>query len=284
MQTYAKDKNDNRIFVELADKGTDYFCFECHERVRARGGFLTKLHFYHINPQGMCRHVGKSSEHIAVQCFIQNQLGIESCEQEVYFGKIQRIGDLAWHPRKIIFEIQCSPITADEIDKRNRDYESLGWSVIWILHDKTFNQRRASFSEYWLANHCHYFTNIGHDGGSIYDLASIISKGKRVIFGQQTIDITAIQEHSVCNDAYFLQHKRLLLPNFLQKRVESWQYFVRNDFLFQALEDISNIQILRQKEEKFLKPQKEPREVFSLGKQIGGFFKNIWLRLLKKAI
>ena len=49
-----------------------------------------------------------------------------------------------------MFEIQCSPITAREIEERNSDYQSLGYQVIWILHDSLYNKGRLTAAEYFL--------------------------------------------------------------------------------------------------------------------------------------
>jgi competence protein CoiA len=82
-----------------------------------------------------------------------------------------RFADVAWPEMKIIFEIQCSPISPKEVAKRIDDYQSFGYRVIWILHQKTFNKRLVARSEMYLRTHrMALFTNITIAGqGSIYD-------------------------------------------------------------------------------------------------------------------
>jgi hypothetical protein len=79
--------------------------------------------------------------------------------------------DVAWLKMGLIFEIQCSSIRVQEVEKRIKDYNSFGYQVVWILHQKLFNQRFLSPSELYLREKgiC-YFTNITIDKqGIIYD-------------------------------------------------------------------------------------------------------------------
>ncbi|MEM8728221.1 MAG: competence protein CoiA family protein, partial [Chlamydiota bacterium] len=63
---------------------------------------------------------------------------------EKSFPEIHRIADVVYPPKKIIYEIQYSPITLKEVQQRNRDYATLGYTVIWILHDRHFNRKILS--------------------------------------------------------------------------------------------------------------------------------------------
>lgn len=79
--------------------------------------------------------------------------------------------DIAWPKMHIVFEIQCSPISLKEVVRRINDYESFGYQVIWILHQKTFNKRILSRSEIYLRTHkMALFTNITiGEQGQIYN-------------------------------------------------------------------------------------------------------------------
>ena len=182
MQVYAVDRDNKRIFIEAAERGIDYFCLECREKVRLRGGPHVQLHFYHLLGESACRLNGKSEEHIALQREIVNSCGEGEgkgkggCQEEVLFPEIGRIADVVWYEKKIIFEVQCSPISAQEVRERNRDYQRVGFDVVWILHDKTFNKRKVTAAEATLEKHTHYFAY----ETTIYDVCDVRHQGRRV--------------------------------------------------------------------------------------------------------
>ncbi len=170
MQLYAKELNASVIHARFAQKKRDYTCLECDQPLRVRGGPHRQTHFYHIDPPLTCRQHQKGAAHIQVQLYFLKTLPSEDCQLEKPFPAIGRIADVAWVSRKIVFEIQYSPISLEEVIERNRDYESVGWHVVWILHDKRYNQYKLSPAERALRNSPHYFTNIDALGnGIIYD-------------------------------------------------------------------------------------------------------------------
>jgi hypothetical protein len=59
-------------------------------------------------------------------------------QKERPFPDLCRIADLVWEERKLIFEIQCSPILRQEAEKRVRDYAMKGYTVIWLVIDRSF--------------------------------------------------------------------------------------------------------------------------------------------------
>src|SRR5437879_13025188 len=116
MQIYAlKDKHS--IFVAEAIKGKDYLCPECQRVVRLRGGNLRQKHFYHHH-KGSCRQGNKSLTHLALQWHLIDLLPKGEALMERAFPEIGRITDVCWEKRKIVFEIQCSPITEEKAKRR----------------------------------------------------------------------------------------------------------------------------------------------------------------------
>lgn len=170
MQLFAYDAFQKSVLASSAQRQTDYRCIECGGVVRVRGGHHRRQHYYHLYPSHGCRSSGKSMHHLQVQWWIQSQLPKEECLLEKPFPAINRIADVSWESKKIIFEVQCSGISAEEIANRNQDYGQLGYQVIWILHDKKYNKYRQTQAEAFLRNLPHYFTNIDIDGnGTVYD-------------------------------------------------------------------------------------------------------------------
>lgn len=181
MQLYALNRSGEVVGAGASERAEDYFCLECAATVRLRSGPHRQAHFFHLAGVAHCRQNGKSLEHLEVQRFLQEQLGEECCHLEFRFPAINRIADVVWEPQRIVFEVQCSPITSEEIVARNRDYESLGYRVIWLLHERQFNRSRVSAAEMALRHRPFYFTNMDADGfGGFYDQFDVIESGWRV--------------------------------------------------------------------------------------------------------
>ncbi|MBA3285957.1 MAG: hypothetical protein H0U27_12990, partial [Nitrosopumilus sp.] len=127
MQLYAFDIESKLISAKNALRQIDYFCPECKGYLRLRGGLHRQDHFYHSDFTPTCRQSVKSAEHLHTQLYILSQLPEKKCFMERRFPEINRIADICWESKKIIFEIQCSPISVEEIQERNRDYQSAGF-------------------------------------------------------------------------------------------------------------------------------------------------------------
>lgn len=90
--------------------------------------------------------------------------------------------DVAWLEKKIVFEIQTSQIAVEKAANRINDYTKMGYTVVWILHDKLFNKKWLSTTEQFLRGEIAYFTNISATGhGIIYDQFEILKMRKRVL-------------------------------------------------------------------------------------------------------
>lgn len=164
MQLYANHQDGQLFSAWEAQKKIDYVCLECGGKVRLRGGNRRHLHFYHTNATRDCRQNGKSLVHLQIQKRLLEDLGSGSCYLERHFPEIRRIADVCWEEEKVIFEVQCSSIDQAEIEARNHDYASLGYTVVWVFHQKRFKE--VGFLE----PSPFYFTDINEDGeGMIYD-------------------------------------------------------------------------------------------------------------------
>ncbi len=169
MQFFALTAEEEVVEASLAERKKDYICMECKGLVRVRQGELRRSHFYHYKESLGCRQAGKSLEHLQTQLFLKEFIeGV--IELEKAFPSISRIADAVHEEKKIIFEVQCSPILAQEVKERNADYGRLGYQVIWILHDKRYGANRMSSAEHFLQRSPHYYTDIDCNGkGCIYD-------------------------------------------------------------------------------------------------------------------
>lgn len=184
MQLYALDGTEGPILATNAERQKSYRCPECAGVLRVRGGSHRQAHFYHLRVPPNCSQHKKGLPHIYTQLLAHQLLPPGECILEKSFPEIGRIADVAWEKKKIIFEIQCSPISLTEVQERCRDYESLGFRVIWVLHEKRFNKRKRGSVEAFLRNCPCYFTNMNEAGkGIIYDCFEICRGARRVYQG-----------------------------------------------------------------------------------------------------
>lgn len=180
MQLYALDSDQEFVHARRAFKQINYFCLECGQILRLRGGPQRKPHFYHYEPDIFCRHHQKGEIHLNIQSYLYDQLPAGDCQLERPFPSIGRIADVAWLSEQIVFEIQFSPISYEEVLARNHSYEQAGWKTVWILHDRRFNQARLSGAEMALDSSPHFFCNMDERGeGVIYDQFDIREQGFR---------------------------------------------------------------------------------------------------------
>lgn len=207
MQIYAFDLERLPVRANNAEKQKDYFCIECGSVVRLRGGEQRQLHYFHLASES-CKLNEKSLTHLAVQLFLEEKIG--KVELERRFPEIGRIADVVWEEKKIIFEVQCSGITEGEMLSRIKDYDSLGYSVVWILHEKQFSYPSSLISS-------HYYTNIDFDKpGMIYDKYEA-----RVLAIDPAAPYRLFRE--IPGRSFFIR--------FLNARLKNWRFFFKGDFV-----------------------------------------------------
>ncbi|MFI5333689.1 MAG: competence protein CoiA [Chlamydiales bacterium] len=183
MQFYAL-KDNLPTLASHAEKQKDYHCPECKSVVRVRSGPERQPHFYHLAHSSHCRLHQKSATHLQAQLAIMRLLPPGESTMERQFPEISRIADLAWEKKKIVFEIQCSPISLDEASQRCSDYQKAGFSVIWILHVRRFNRRKIGAAENFLRKIGAYYTNFDEKGyGEIFDQFEICRGARRIFCG-----------------------------------------------------------------------------------------------------
>jgi competence protein CoiA len=227
MQSYAHDDTLTLIFAPYAKKHHNYQCIECAQPVRLRKGLHRQAHYYHTQPNQACRQHAKGMPHLMLQDHLKTILPEGEVELECPFPTINRIADVAWHSQRLIYEIQCSPISKEEIQLRNQNYASVGYQVIWIFHDHRYNQYRLSAAEQFMQDYPHYFSNMNADGeGKIYDQLSLIVNGKRMKrLPPLTIDLSLPQ----LLDVHLRRQSKL--PFILHRRQKNWSLSFAGDIL-----------------------------------------------------
>lgn len=238
MQLFALNQQQHLVSVELAKRRENYLCPECACALRVRGGAKRQKHFYHLHPNPSCRQNGKSLVHLLLQKHLQQLIGPQDCSLEKPFKLINRIADFVWHSKKIVFEIQCSPLPAHEVEARNKDYLSMGYQVVWILHEKNFNKSFASSAELFLRNHPFYYTNIDEHGfGLIYDQFHLYDNAQKCYCIKPfPINLSKVIALPQLHEGY--------LPAFLKERLKKWSFYFEGDLIDLALQNKAPSELL----------------------------------------
>jgi competence protein CoiA len=228
MQWIALDENRHPITACRALKQTRYACPECSGFVQLRSGPHRKAHFYHMRAASLCAQHKKTEEHFGLQLLLASRIPDNKAQIERAFPEIGRIADVAWETRKIVFEIQCSPISLQEVQTRCLDYCSIGWDILWILSDKRFNKKRLGAAEAFLRLQTSYYSH--WDEKLLYDQREVlhhfhrIYKSPRVAINPVELAAHSPQDTPAC-----------ALPPSLQQRWDSWKWRADKDILSQIL-------------------------------------------------
>lgn len=227
MQIYALNEKNERISSGEAEKKRDFYCIECGYKVRLRGGFQKRLHFFHVEKTPHCKLAERSELHLAVQNHFNTLFKNEGCVLERRFSQIQRVADICIESRKWIFEIQCSPISLNELVKRSHQYQSMGYTIFWILHEKSFLQDKQTEVERYLRFRPHFYTDINEEGkGTIFDAHLHIERGRQTILKKSEINLKKFTP--------FATKPNSPLP-WVRARMALWPGYFENDCLFEEL-------------------------------------------------
>lgn len=258
VQLYAYDEGGQEVIAHQALPQHKHFCRECHKEVRVRSGPFIRHHFFHLKSGTPCRLRERSPTHLEIQEKFLRLLPAGEVVLEKRFHAVNRIADVVWDAEKLIFEIQVSFITAAEVEARSKVYRSLGYEIVWILHETRFNNYRVTAAEHVLLDQPHYYTNINAQGeGHFYDQFSYHLGGKRAArLFRRPIKVACplrtftlphlpptVKQHrqnwkisfqgDICNTAHFL-------PRHLEKAHELETYMMRPKAAFSLLKKIKD--------------------------------------------
>lgn len=199
MALYAVDEED-LLYAGDADPKKTYWCLDCFGPVKRRRGKHHFYHFYHLRSAPTCRLYSKSEDHLLAQLQLQKSFPEGIIEIERPFLKINRVADACWEAEKVVFEIQCSPLTEKEGEMRIKDYRSVGYEVVWLLDDKRYNRRKARPAEEFLRKHSTYYLSIQkglyskhYDQFEIFSEKRRVKKGKPLFLDLKKIKAAPIQ-------------------------------------------------------------------------------------------
>jgi len=239
----AIDERGNIIPAKAAIKQKNYRCRQCDATLRLRGGHRRQLHFYHLSLNHNCPACNKSEQHMAVQQYLMEKLPFNESALEWQRPEIGRIADVAWIHQSLVFEVQCSHMSVQELQERNHDWQSIGFEVIWILHDMRYNKKMLHPIEETLQGKTFYYTNIDANGfGSVYDQYELCEGRYRRILVQKTIEEFTPQKTATN-----------FVPSLVKKRIEEHCPIFTDDIAGRCLNDKSFARQLIEAENKLLK-------------------------------
>lgn len=218
-------EEERLVFCRDGIKGKSYVCPKCRGILRIKEGPLRRKHFFHLNHHSSCFSSNKSWIHALMQYQLFCSLPAGEGEIEKRFPSIERISDVAWTKKNLLFEIQCSPISLQEVLERNRDYQTLDMQVVWILRDGLFNRRYLSAAESFLRTRVSYFFHVDFKGkGVIYDQREVLQSFRRL---RRSFPLPV----AIDQPQLFSSRCMSDLPSSLQKKGEQASFFFRGDVI-----------------------------------------------------
>jgi len=141
---YALNDQNEKINASKAEKGKSYYCpnLECPNReLIIKKGKIRIPHFAHRSLRD-CSSEPESEEHILCKTYFQTLLNLDKQFVE-YYGIEGVRPDVLYD--QFALEIQCSPITVNEVSRRNNIYEKNGLRAIWIFLEDEFIIKKENF-------------------------------------------------------------------------------------------------------------------------------------------
>jgi competence protein CoiA len=171
---------------------------------------------------------------------------IPQLEIERPFRSILRIADLCWEERKLVLEIQCSPISSYEAEARKRDYSQEGYDLVWLLDDRLFNKKRLKVAEERIRKGSAYFISLHRS--AIYDQFEFIVDETRLAKGAPLpVDLS-----------HPIEAAKQQLPLRQLKERKTNRYFP-GDLYDRAIKNSAFLKRLVEYEETLLKPLRKDR-------------------------
>lgn len=137
---FAFDENRQKVNVNNATKDHQYFCPICGEclSIRAMDSLAMKAHFAHKRGT-MCDDWDHDMSEW--HCTWQEKFPEEYREVVVENNGVKHRADILIN--NTVIEFQHSPITAEELKRRNDFYLSCGYNIVWVFDATNQIQNRA---------------------------------------------------------------------------------------------------------------------------------------------
>lgn len=118
-----------------AVKGEHYYCPACEGPVVFKPGRTVTPHFAHL-AQSDCEYAeGESAAHLAMKATMARMFSESAVRLEVPMLPGHR-ADLVVPAARVVIECQASKIQAAEWERRTRNYNRMGYAVLWVWDRK----------------------------------------------------------------------------------------------------------------------------------------------------
>ncbi|MBM7705224.1 competence CoiA-like predicted nuclease [Chryseomicrobium aureum] len=128
----------------------EYYCPECEQRLTLKRGSVKVAHFAHdVSCTNSAASQRETQNHLTGKSLIYSALRthFHDVHLEFYIPTIVQRADVCLQsPIPMIFEFQCSKISAEQLQLRTAGYLSLGYQCRWILHADFLPKNLTDFS------------------------------------------------------------------------------------------------------------------------------------------
>ena len=146
----ANDTSGNRVYADLAEKGENFFCQHCFEKVQLKRGPVRRAHFAHFKDSNCVYERNpnyKSEWHIRMQEYFPRET------REVRFidektGE-KHIADIYIKDCETVLEFQHSPISEEEFLSRTKFHCNHGRRIVWLF-DESSSAKNRPFGKFRL--------------------------------------------------------------------------------------------------------------------------------------
>lgn len=136
----ARDANGTRWQGRSAERGFDYFCPGCSTEVTLKKGTHVIHHFAH-RPGASCEFAtGETVRHMEMKEVIADGLGSVAELEVPVLGRRRADVLVTGGGQPIVVECQHSPLSAEEVERREFDYNQIG-PMVWVLDSALFFKR-----------------------------------------------------------------------------------------------------------------------------------------------
>ncbi|MBF0700195.1 competence protein CoiA [Streptococcus danieliae] len=120
-------------------QGGAFFCPFCKQELILKSGQWVRPHFAHQVGQACEGAVlNEGAEHLNLKADLFDWAQVhEAVALEVGQAKGSVVSDLLLS-QNLALEIQCSPLSPQDYERRSRAYQDLGLPVVWLLGSKHF--------------------------------------------------------------------------------------------------------------------------------------------------
>lgn len=138
----AKNHKGNVCFADYASKDIDYTCPECGEEVILKVGEIKIAHFAHKHA-GDCSLCGEGEEHLRIKKEMYDWLMKQGASAKLEHTVANQRADIFLQTESgdVAIEIQCSPISIDDMVERTQGWFHKNVCVMWILSYNSLMER-----------------------------------------------------------------------------------------------------------------------------------------------